>query len=132
MTHALWAVLPGGIDDPAAPSGGNRYDRAVLTLLSEARDVYEIAVPGSWPTPGERSRFALSRALDGIPDGSDVLVTALDRHVRGLDWQCTFGSAIRGSVRRTGPRIDFRGRFAGDDLDDGSDDADPFGLASRA
>ena len=32
----LWAVLPGGIDDPAAPSGGNRYDRVVLNLLSGA------------------------------------------------------------------------------------------------
>jgi glycosyltransferase involved in cell wall biosynthesis len=34
VTSALWAVLPGGIDNPAAPSGGNRYDRTVLTLLA--------------------------------------------------------------------------------------------------
>jgi glycosyltransferase involved in cell wall biosynthesis len=30
----LHAVLPGNIDDPAAPSGGNRYDREVLRRLA--------------------------------------------------------------------------------------------------
>ncbi len=34
MSSTLWAVLPGGIDDPATPSGGNRYDRQVLDLLA--------------------------------------------------------------------------------------------------
>jgi glycosyltransferase involved in cell wall biosynthesis len=68
-------VLPGGIDDPAAPSGGNRYDRVVLALL--ARDVHEIAVPGSWPSPGASARAALTRALSDIPDNSDVLIDGL-------------------------------------------------------
>jgi glycosyltransferase involved in cell wall biosynthesis len=68
-------VLPGGIDDPAAPSGGNRYDRIVLSLLD--RDVHEIAVPGSWPFPSPASADALSRALAGIPDKSDVLLDGL-------------------------------------------------------
>ena len=70
----LYAVLPGGIDDPAAPSGGNRYDRAVLSLLP---DVHEIAVPGSWPSPEPAARHALSVALADIPDKSDVLVDGL-------------------------------------------------------
>ncbi|WP_438872857.1 glycosyltransferase family 4 protein [Paractinoplanes hotanensis] len=70
----MWAVLPGGIDDPAAPSGGNRYDRAVLSLLP---DVHEIAVPGSWPNPEPAARHALSAALADIPDKSDVLVDGL-------------------------------------------------------
>ncbi|GID28488.1 glycosyltransferase family 4 protein [Paractinoplanes brasiliensis] len=70
----LWAVLPGGIDDPAAPSGGNRYDRTVLSLLP---DVHEIAVPGSWPSPAPAARTALGRALADIPDGSGVLIDGL-------------------------------------------------------
>ncbi|MCY1139600.1 glycosyltransferase family 4 protein [Actinoplanes sp. Pm04-4] len=70
----LWAVLPGGVDDPAAPSGGNRYDRAVLSLLP---DVHEIAVPGSWPQPGPDARRALSTGLAEIPDKSDVLIDGL-------------------------------------------------------
>ncbi|MBU2664365.1 glycosyltransferase family 4 protein [Actinoplanes bogorensis] len=70
----LWAVLPGDIDDPAAPSGGNRYDRTVLSLLP---DVHEIAVPGSWPTPSDATRATLGHALSEIPDMSDVLVDGL-------------------------------------------------------
>ncbi|GGN44326.1 glycosyltransferase involved in cell wall biosynthesis [Actinoplanes campanulatus] len=34
MIHTLFAVLPASIDDPAAPSGGNRYDREVLRRLT--------------------------------------------------------------------------------------------------
>ncbi|MGK5685430.1 glycosyltransferase family 4 protein [Actinoplanes sp. URMC 104] len=70
----LWAVLPGSVDDPAAPSGGNRYDRAVLMMLP---DVHEVVVPGSWPRPGAAARAALGRVLADIPDGSDVLVDGL-------------------------------------------------------
>jgi glycosyltransferase involved in cell wall biosynthesis len=77
VTAPVFAVLPGGIDDPAAPSGGNRYDRIVLGLLTERRDVHEIAVPGSWPTPGPAARTALTRALHAVPDGSDVLLDGL-------------------------------------------------------
>ena len=75
MSGALWAVLPGGIDDPSSPSGGNRYDRMVLPLL--ARDVHEIALPGSWPSPQPTARAALARALADIPDKSDVLLDGL-------------------------------------------------------
>ena len=75
MRSPLWAVLPGGIDDPAAPSGGNRYDRTVLSLLD--RDVDEIAIVGSWPSPGAAARRALEAAITKIPDKSDVLLDGL-------------------------------------------------------
>jgi len=88
MTSPLWAVLPGSIDDPATPSGGNRYDRVVLNLLSGAatpqdgqavptRPVYEVAVDGAWPTPDGEAREALARALSDIPDGAHVLLDGL-------------------------------------------------------
>jgi glycosyltransferase involved in cell wall biosynthesis len=75
VSSSLWAVLPGGIDDPAAPSGGNRYDRIVLSLLD--RDVHEIAVAGSWPSPSPAARKALAGLLTEIPDRSDVLLDGL-------------------------------------------------------
>jgi glycosyltransferase involved in cell wall biosynthesis len=75
VSTPLWAVLPGGIDDPATPSGGNRYDRTVLDLLDRA--VHEIAIGGSWPTPGDLARRALETALGDIPDKSDVLIDGL-------------------------------------------------------
>jgi len=88
VSSPLWAVLPGSIDDPAAPSGGNRYDRIVLNLLSGAaspqdglavptRPVYEVAVDGSWPTPDAEARESLARALSDIPDSADALLDGL-------------------------------------------------------
>jgi glycosyltransferase involved in cell wall biosynthesis len=89
VSGPLWAVLPGSIDDPAAPSGGNRFDRIVLNLLSGAtspqagaadfptRPVYEVAVDGAWPAPDERARECLAHALSDIPDKSDVLLDGL-------------------------------------------------------
>ncbi|MET0415065.1 MAG: glycosyltransferase family 4 protein [Actinoplanes sp.] len=77
MSSPLWAVLPGGIDDPAAPSGGNLYDRIVLDALAADRDVHEIAVPGAWPTPAAAARGALTRAISEIPDNSVVLLDGL-------------------------------------------------------
>lgn len=48
-------VLPGGIDDPAAPSGGNAYDRRVcLDLPGFGWQVTKHAVAGDWPRPGLR------------------------------------------------------------------------------
>jgi glycosyltransferase involved in cell wall biosynthesis len=67
-------VLPGGVDDPDRPSGGNRYDRAVCDRLAE---VHEIAVPGSWPRPSARHSSALARLLDDIPEMSDVVIDGL-------------------------------------------------------
>jgi glycosyltransferase involved in cell wall biosynthesis len=70
-------VLPGAIDDPAAPSGGNTYDRRVLSGLAASRDVYEIAVAATWPHPAPAARAALGRALAELPDGATVLLDGL-------------------------------------------------------
>ncbi|WP_436520132.1 glycosyltransferase family 4 protein [Actinoplanes sp. HUAS TT8] len=77
MSFPLHAVLPAGVDDPAAPSGGNRYDRAVLDQLHDRFPVREIAAPGTWPRPAETDRDHLSRVLAEFPDGATVLLDGL-------------------------------------------------------
>ena len=77
MTAPLTVVLPGDIDDPASPSGGNHYDRRVCDGLRAAREVREVAVPGSWPVPSPESRAALAGALAAVPDGGTVLLDGL-------------------------------------------------------
>ncbi len=93
MTRPLWVVLPGSVDDPAAPSGGNRYDRAVCDRLARSRDLHEIAVNGAWPRPAPPARTALAAALAGVPDSATVLLDGLvacgvpeilERHARRL------------------------------------------------
>jgi glycosyltransferase involved in cell wall biosynthesis len=75
---AVHVVLPGNIDDPAAPSGGNTYDRQLCRRLAAAgRPVREIAVAGAWPWPDPAARVALARALAVIPDGGLVLLDGL-------------------------------------------------------
>ena len=74
----LHVVLPGNIDDPAAPSGGNTYDRRVCQGLSAAGwSVNELAVPGAWPRPGTAGRAALAGALAALPDDALVLLDGL-------------------------------------------------------
>jgi glycosyltransferase involved in cell wall biosynthesis len=73
----LFVVLPGNVDDPATPSGGNRYDRAVCDRLARRRDVHEIAVNGDWPGPSAAARAAVAGALEELPDGSTVLLDGL-------------------------------------------------------
>ncbi len=79
MSFPLHVVLPDGVDDPAAPSGGNRYDRAVLDQLQDQDNfaVREVAAPGAWPHPGAAAREGLSRILAGFPDGATVLLDGL-------------------------------------------------------
>jgi glycosyltransferase involved in cell wall biosynthesis len=77
VTAALHVVLPGGIDDPAAPSGGNTYDRRVLTGLAATREVHEIAVAAAWPYPDEPARAALARELAQLPADATVLLDGL-------------------------------------------------------
>ena len=77
MTAALHVVLPGGIDDPGRPSGGNTYDRRVLTGLAATRDVHEIAVAAEWPYPAEAARAVLARELARLPQGAPVLLDGL-------------------------------------------------------
>jgi hypothetical protein len=76
-TRAVHVVLPGGVDDPAAPSGGNRYDREVCDGLRKTWDVHEIAVPGTWPRPSAEVRDALGGVLSALPSGSAVLLDGL-------------------------------------------------------
>ncbi|MDG9708839.1 glycosyltransferase family 4 protein [Streptomyces sp. DH10] len=71
-------VLPGGVDDPAMPSGGNAYDRRVcLDLPGFGWQVTKHAVAGDWPRPGAAARTELARALSGLPDGAVVLLDGL-------------------------------------------------------
>lgn len=74
----LHAIVPAGIDDPARPSGGNVYDRRVLDgLRALGWTVVEHEVSGDWPRPGLADLARLSLLLDGLLDGTLVLVDGL-------------------------------------------------------
>ncbi|MHA6785021.1 glycosyltransferase family 4 protein [Pseudonocardia saturnea] len=66
-------VVPGDVDDPTRPSGGNAYDRQVRRGLGAE----QIAVDGTWPRPDTSARAALDRALAALPDGATVLLDGL-------------------------------------------------------
>ncbi|GAB2820237.1 glycosyltransferase family 4 protein [Actinoallomurus bryophytorum] len=70
-------VMPGDVDDPAVPSGGNTYDRRVCQGLAVDRPVHEIAVRGAWPRPRDAEREELARSLAALPDGSLVIADGL-------------------------------------------------------
>lgn len=71
-------VLPGDVDDPAAPSGGNNYDRRICQGLAAAGwRVREFPVAGAWPRPDAAARAELARILAGLPDGAPVLLDGL-------------------------------------------------------
>lgn len=71
-------VMPGGVDDPAAPSGGNAYDRRVcLDLPGFGWQVHRHAVAGDWPRPDTAARAELARTLRELPDGAVVLLDGL-------------------------------------------------------
>src|SRR4051812_12491659 len=74
----LYAVLPGGVDDLARPSGGNVYDRrAVRGQEAQGRRVIELPVAGAWPTAGADDLERLDASLTTVPDGGLVLVDGL-------------------------------------------------------
>jgi hypothetical protein len=80
VIQPLFAVLPASIDDPAAPSGGNRYDREVLRRLAGepiAFDVREHLLDGDWPRPAEPDRRAMATLLSTLPDDALVLLDGL-------------------------------------------------------
>jgi glycosyltransferase involved in cell wall biosynthesis len=78
IARTVHVVVPGDIDDPARPSGGNAYDRRVCQALpAVGRTVHEIAVHGTWPEPDAAARAELYRRLDAVPDGADVLLDGL-------------------------------------------------------
>jgi glycosyltransferase involved in cell wall biosynthesis len=71
-------VVPGDIDDPTRPSGGNAYDRQVcLALAAAGRPVHEIAVGADWPEPDAAARAELDRNLAAVPDDAVVLLDGL-------------------------------------------------------
>jgi glycosyltransferase involved in cell wall biosynthesis len=71
-------VMPGGVDDPANPSGGNAYDRRVcLDLPGFGWQVHKHLVSGSWPRPEAAARTELARTLAELPDGTAVLLDGL-------------------------------------------------------
>ncbi|MGC4892423.1 glycosyltransferase family 4 protein [Micromonospora sp. DT31] len=75
---AVHVVLPGDIDDPAEPSGGNAYDRQVCRGLGGLGwTVREHPVPGGWPHPGAGERAAVAALLAGLPDDATVLLDGL-------------------------------------------------------
>ncbi|MFD0663658.1 glycosyltransferase family 4 protein [Thermocatellispora tengchongensis] len=70
--------MPGDVDDPGVPSGGNVYDRRVCRgLAALGRPVAESAIPGAWPRPGADARAELARTLAALPDGAVVLLDGL-------------------------------------------------------
>lgn len=71
-------VMPGGVDDPAAPSGGNAYDRRVcLDLPGFGWQAVRHPVPGGWPRPARADRDVLARTLRELPDDAVVLLDGL-------------------------------------------------------
>ncbi|MGH4023982.1 MAG: glycosyltransferase family 4 protein [Pseudonocardiaceae bacterium] len=76
--RSVHVVVPGDIDDAAAASGGNVYDRRVCRgLPATGWAVQELAVAGAWPRPDATARASLGRALSTVPDGAVVLVDGL-------------------------------------------------------
>ena len=66
--RAVHVVLPGDIDDPATPSGGNFYDRRICAGLGERGwSVHEHPVPGAWPHPDPADRATLARCWPPRP-----------------------------------------------------------------
>jgi glycosyltransferase involved in cell wall biosynthesis len=71
-------VLPGGVDDPSAPSGGNAYDRRIcLDLPGFGWQVRPHPVAGAWPRPEAAARAELATVLRELPDGAVVLLDGL-------------------------------------------------------
>lgn len=78
LAAQVHVILPGDVDDPGLPSGGNVYDRRICDGLGELGwHVHRTAVPGDWPLPGADARDGLARALAAAPDGAAVLVDGL-------------------------------------------------------
>ena len=74
----LHLVVPGGVDDPARPSGGNRYDRRVAAeLVARGHSLVEHGVDGAWPRPDREALGRLAGVLRQVPDQATVLVDGL-------------------------------------------------------
>lgn len=71
-------VVPAGLDDVRAPSGGNTYDRRVLDgLRALGWAVTEHPAAGGWPRPDGEALARLADVLARLPDGAVLLVDGL-------------------------------------------------------
>ena len=78
MTGRLVLVVPGDVDDPTRPSGGNTYDRRVADeLRRRGWDLRWCPVPGAWPDPDTLARSRLAGVLATAPPDAPVLVDGL-------------------------------------------------------
>ena len=76
--RTVHVLLPNDIDDPAAPSGGNAYDRRVCDgLAALGWAVREHPARGGWPAPARGARDALGALLAGLPERAIVLADGL-------------------------------------------------------
>jgi glycosyltransferase involved in cell wall biosynthesis len=99
--RTVYVVMPGDVDDPRAPTGGNTYDRRVCHGLAAAGwSVAARTVAGAWPQPAYGAwpqptddigsqptddtrpvltdgAAAVAAALAAIPDGAPVLIDGL-------------------------------------------------------
>jgi glycosyltransferase involved in cell wall biosynthesis len=76
--NSVHFVVPGVIDDPDQPSGGNTYDRRVCRgLAGLGWPVHEHHVADGWPRRDPNWLAALTGALEGLRDRALVLVDGL-------------------------------------------------------
>lgn len=76
--NRVHVVLPGNVDDPRSPSGGNTYGRRVAGELAELGwTVARHRVAGRWPRPSAAEAAGLARLLSAVPDGETVLLDGL-------------------------------------------------------
>ncbi|MEV4279043.1 glycosyltransferase family 4 protein [Actinoplanes xinjiangensis] len=94
MTLPLFAVLPASVDDPAAPSGGNRYDREVLRHLQRPGDpshhLRPPDVPGG-PSSGDPAEIrplppAARKRQDGALTNGEGTVFDVREHLLDGTW----------------------------------------------
>jgi glycosyltransferase involved in cell wall biosynthesis len=78
MTGDVHVVLPGGVNDPATPSGGNVYDRKVCAALTAAgRRLVPVTVGSGWPFPARPALDRLDAVLTEAPAGAVVLLDGI-------------------------------------------------------
>ena len=76
--NTVHVIVPGSIDDPARPSGGNVYDRRLCDeLAAHGWAVHEHPIPGAWPRPDATAYGALIGVLTGLADGTVVVLDGL-------------------------------------------------------
>ena len=78
MEARLVVVVPGDVEDPTRPSGGNTYDRLVTAELDGRgwRASWR-PVPGDWPDGDTVARTGLAEVLHSSPPHATVLIDGL-------------------------------------------------------